>query len=330
MGQIDFKALFEEFNQKKVLIIGDVMVDTYLHGNVDRISPEAPVPVIHVRKKELKSGGAANVALNVVGLGAKAYMFSVVGEDDNGDSLMQLLENKQVDCNGIIRNNNRPTTVKTRIISQGQQILRVDQEEVKPITEVSEQLLLNRVSNVIADMDVVIIEDYNKGLLTPGLISGLIKLCNEHNVPVTVDPKKDNFFAYTGVTLFKPNRKEIIEGLKLDGNLKAEGDVKSAISQLHDKLNADSIMVTLSEDGVVISDSGDFTFIPAHRRRIYDVSGAGDTVISVASLCLTADIPKSAIAAISNIAGGLVCEQPGVVQVDKNQLLEEVEKLLSE
>jgi rfaE bifunctional protein kinase chain/domain len=327
MIQSDYKSIFQEFSSKKILIVGDVMIDAYLHGNVDRISPEAPVPVVHVTKKEYKSGGAANVALNVVALGAQAYMCSVVGNDEDGEKLRGLLKAKGVNCKSLVSSPRRPTTIKTRILSNGQQILRVDNEIVQSIDDQTEKDLTTQIESLIGKMDLVILEDYNKGLLTPSFITKIIAIANKKNVPVSVDPKKENFLQYKNVSLFKPNRKEIIEGLKLDNPLKSEKDIKSALKALQKKLKAETIMVTLSEDGVVVLDQDEFTFIPAHKRNIYDVSGAGDTVISVASLCIAAGMNRAAAAAISNIAGGLVCERPGVVQVDKDQLLAEIEKI---
>lgn len=327
MIQSDYKSIFQQFSDKKILVVGDVMIDAYLHGRVDRISPEAPVPVVHVTKKEYKSGGAANVALNVVALGAQAFMCSVLGEDEDGVKLQSLLTEQGVNCDGLMSSSARPTTVKTRILSSGQQILRVDNELVQAIDAETEAKMAERIESLIDQVDMVILEDYNKGLLTPGLIHKTIQIAKSRDVPVAVDPKKENFLQYKDVTLFKPNRKEIIEGLNLDSALKSEEDLKLALKQLQAELAAETIMVTLSEDGVVVLDEGNFTFIPAHKRNIYDVSGAGDTVISVASLCIASGMGRAEAAAISNIAGGLVCEKPGVVQVDKDQLLAEIEKI---
>jgi D-glycero-beta-D-manno-heptose-7-phosphate kinase len=327
MAESYFEAKFREFNSKKVMIVGDVMLDAYLHGKVDRISPEAPVPVVHVTKKEFKSGGASNVAMNIIALGAQAHLCSVVGADSEGAKLRGILNNKGVNCTGLFEHTDRPTTVKTRILSQGQQILRVDNEEIHPISKDAQEQLLNHIESHIREMDLVIIEDYNKGLLTASMIANVIKLCNDNNVWVSVDPKKDNFFAYKNVGLFKPNRKEIIDGLKINDSLKSEESIKQAIYQLQEKLSCESIMITLSEDGVVVFHEDQFTFIPAHKRKIFDVSGAGDTVISVASLCRSVGMNMKEVAGISNIAGGLVCEKPGVVQVDKEELLTEVQKL---
>jgi len=318
----------EEFKHKNVLVIGDVMIDAYFHGAVDRISPEAPVPVVQVTKKEYKSGGAANVALNINALGANSFICGVIGADEDGQQLLELLENQNVDCSCLATTEDRKTTVKTRILSNGHQILRVDHEETKPIDEVTEQLLLSQIRNIIDNVDLIILEDYNKGVLTKKFISDILDFSKTKNIPVAVDPKKENFFEFKGVSLFKPNRKEIIEGLKLDNDLKSQKQIKAAMNQLQEKIGAETVMVTLSEDGMVIAEKEDVSFFPAHKRNIYDVSGAGDTVISVAGLCMISGIGKKEAAWISNVAGGMVCEKPGVVQVNLTELLEEVDKLL--
>ena len=317
--------MFNAFNNLKVLIIGDVMVDAYFWGNVDRISPEAPVPIVEVEKKEKRLGGAANVALNVQALGAEPILCSVIGDDSDSNDFMSLLEKRNLSDKGIIKDGNRLTTVKTRVIGNNHQMMRIDSETREELNAEQTEQLVQNISGLLdsQNIDVIIFEDYDKGVITESLISKVVELARKHNIPTTVDPKKRNFLDYKGVTLFKPNLKELKEGLNIE--LK-NGDVKAidkAVSELSAHLNNDITFITLSEYGVYINDKDNYHHIPAHVRDIADVSGAGDTVISVASLCLALGQHPKIIAEIANLAGGLVCEKVGVVPVDKDQLYSE-------
>lgn len=318
--------LFNRFNHLNILIIGDVMVDAYLWGTVDRISPEAPVPIVSVKKKELRLGGASNVALNLQALGATPYIVSVVGDDEDGNSLLKMLKNQGIDNTGVFKIKDRPTTVKTRVIGHNQQVLRIDAEVDTEIDEESTGKLLQYISDFLSKqhIDALIFEDYDKGLISKKLIEQVTSLCLVHNIPIIVDPKKRNFLTYKGVKLFKPNLKELKEGLKLDFDANNFDDLKQAVNQLQSTILAESIMVTLSEKGVYIfNHDGSFKLIPAHIRNVADVSGAGDTVISVVSACLAAGENAIIAAEIGNLAGGLVCEEVGVVPINKSKLLEE-------
>ena len=317
------KGIFDEFTSKKVLIIGDVMVDEYYVGNVTRISPEAPVPVVSVTSRERRLGGAANVALNIKALGAQPIMCSIRGNDVEGEWLYQRFKELGFDNDGIFIDYQRPTTIKTRIIGNKHQILRVDQEDCVEVSPVIEKQVIDFIKKRIHDVDAVIFQDYNKGLLTKKIITQGIKLCNLHGKSSLVDPKKEHFLDYKEVSLFKPNKKEIIDGLKLSGELRTKDEVESAMIQLATKLQAKSILLTLSEMGVAILDEGVVSFFDAHPRKIADVSGAGDSVISVAALAMTTNLTKNEVAQLSNLAGGLVCEEVGVVAIDQNRLLEE-------
>ncbi len=330
MTDSSLSALFEGFNDVTALVIGDVMIDSYLWGRVDRISPEAPVPVVQVTKKENRLGGAANVALNVAALGAKPIICAVAGDDANGDVLIQLLENGSMHTGGIVHSGNRPTTVKTRVISSHQHIVRVDEESLKPLNTEEETLFIQRITELIQNEKpgVIIFEDYNKGVLTPRVIDEVIALAKAQNIPTAVDPKKDNFFAYKEVTLFKPNLKELIEGLKVDIDKKDRASLESAVEKLEEILSNEISLITLSELGVYVKGNGQSNYIPAHIRNISDVSGAGDTVISVAALCLALKLDNQNMAALANLAGGLVCEEVGVVPIDKQQLYNESRKLI--
>jgi rfaE bifunctional protein kinase chain/domain len=305
------------------------MIDSYLWGKVNRISPEAPVPIVAVAKKERRLGGAANVALNVQALGANPILCSVIGVDIEGQAFMDLLKKQKLSQKGILKSRDRITTVKTRIMGNNAQLLRVDEEEEDDISPSETQQLLTLISYIIIHdkIDVVIFEDYNKGLLNSKLISKVVELCRSKGIPTCVDPKKKNFNAYKGVSLFKPNLKELREGIKLDISGDNINELQRAVSSYRVKQKIETVLVTLAEKGVVTNSRKLKEHVPAHIRSIADVSGAGDTVISVASLCRALDCSDVLTAAIANLSGGLVCEQIGVVPVSKEQLLEEALKL---
>lgn len=322
------EELFNSFSKKRVLVVGDVMVDAYLNGRVTRISPEAPVPIVNLTSSEDRLGGAANVALNLRSLGAEPILCSMVGSDAGGDSFVNLLEKRKLSTDGIIQSQSVKTTVKTRVLGNNQQLLRIDDERITPLSADQEEQMIQRVAELIADVDAVILEDYNKGLLTERVINEVIRLANENNVISTVDPKKDNFFVYREVTLFKPNLKELKEGLNIDFDFASDrAAFEQAIDELESRLLNKLSFVTLSEHGVFMKEKEAKHYIPAHVRNIADVSGAGDTVIAVATLCLTAGLEPSLTAEIANLAGGLVCEQSGVVPIDQNALKTEIELL---
>ena len=319
------EQIFDSFSQYHVLVIGDVMIDSYLWGDVSRISPEAPVPIIATSGKENRLGGAANVALNIQSLGATPILCSVVGDDDHRIVFEGLMEKRKLISDGIVYSSQRKTTVKTRVISQNHHLLRVDEEMVNPVTESITDSLIKRVNLLLSrfNIDAIIFEDYDKGVITPELIKGVVDMANEKSIPTLVDPKRRNFMDYEGVTFFKPNLKEFKEGMKIDlekGD--EEGIVRSAEKFRKDK-NIRMLMITLAEKGVFVSEKDRYSFIPAEIRDISDVSGAGDTVISVSALCLASGLSADIIARIANMAGGLVCEVPGVIPVDKNLLLNE-------
>lgn len=325
---MEINALFEKFKSKRIAIIGDVMLDAYIIGSVTRISPEAPVPIVGLSKKENRLGGAANVALNIVSLGAEAIICSVIGQDLEGNELVEILEKEGVSYKGLVQSSNRKTTVKTRIIGNNQQLLRVDSEQTNNISQEEEEKLILKVKELMeGGIDAIIFEDYNKGVLTPYIIEQILNLSKLHNIPTTVDPKKDNFFAYKGVTLFKPNLKELKEGLNVSFSIQDKIAFEEAVAQLESILNNKNTFITLSEHGVFIKSSSTKHYISAHIRTIADVSGAGDTVISVATLCLTVGLPIDEIAAYANLAGGLVCEKSGVVSIEKEQLIAEIRLL---
>jgi len=327
----DFKKLFESFTRLKVGVIGDVMLDTYMWGHVERISPEAPVPVVSLDKKSYRIGGAGNVALNAQSLGAQVFVLSVIGSDEDGNKLESLFTEKNIQINHLIRSNKRITTNKTRIISRNQQMMRLDAEITRDLDSHDTMNLIDKVKLFIAreKPDVIIFEDYNKGVLTEKVIHEVTGVCKKAGVITAVDPKRKNFFSYKGVDIFKPNLKEVKEGL----NLLIDEVNKGVLENIHKELAAilkhDISFITLSEKGVFYEQAKQSAIIASHIRNISDVSGAGDTVIAVASLVYAATKNVHLMAEIANIAGGLVCEEVGTVAINREKLLHECELLLS-
>ncbi len=326
---IELKNIFASFSDKKIIVVGDVMIDTYLKGIVNRISPEAPVPIVEFKGREHRLGGAANVALNLKALGAKPFICSVIGKDEEGELFNKCLNENNLSSKGLLQSDERITTVKTRVIGNNQQLLRVDHEITTPINSLTEFALIEKVKEVVTveNADAIIFEDYNKGILTPEVIKSLIAFANEQKIITTVDPKLENFFCYENVTLFKPNLKELREGLGKRFEMSERAVFLEGIAELKAKLNPKYTFVTLSEHGVYINNEDEDHFISAHLRDITDVSGAGDTVISVATLCLVCGLDAKQVAEIANLAGGLVCEKVGVSTVDREKLMSEALRL---
>jgi rfaE bifunctional protein kinase chain/domain len=321
----NLKDAFHAFNDLRILIIGDAMIDSYLWGDVERISPEAPVPVVSRTEKESRLGGAANVAINIKALGAQPILASVIGNDDRGHLFKQLLTKRQMTKQGIFESNSRVTTIKTRIISNHQHLLRVDEEENEPLDKETETAFLNHLLYTLdhEKVDAIIFEDYDKGAITPVIIEGIVNEANKKGIPTLVDPKKRNYNHYKNVTLFKPNFKELVQGQNLTINKKDNEKIFLATQLMHKQHNIEWMMVTLSEQGVFISNKDTYKQTPARIRDISDVSGAGDTVISIAGACLAVGLSPWTTAELANIGGGQVCERAGVVPVDKEKLLEE-------
>lgn len=332
LSKQEIEQLFENFNSLSILIIGDVMIDSYIWGKVDRISPEAPVPIVAVNKKEDRLGGAANVALNVQALGATPILCSVIGADEEGNTFTSILKNNNLPSEGIVPSYNRRTTQKTRIIGNNHQMLRIDGEDLHELNESEESKFFNQIELILNSqkVDAIIFEDYDKGCITKTLIEKVVKLADQKDIPTTVDPKKANFLNYNDVSLFKPNLKELKEGLNINFNHKNTSELENAIQQLEFTLNNSTTLITLSESGVFINSNDEKHHIKAHHRDITDVSGAGDSVISVATLCLALDTDLETIAQLSNLAGGLVCENVGVVPIVKEELLNEAIRLFAD
>ncbi len=328
---MNFVELFAKFPSIKVAIVGDLMLDTYWWGNVDRISPEAPVPVVALQKKELRVGGAANVALNTVSLGAQTTVISIIGNDEDGKDLLRLLTENKIDTSYVISSDKRITTNKTRVMSRNQQMMRLDAEITADIDTALEDQLLQSVKDYFTQHkpDVLIFEDYNKGVLTARVIEELIKLCKEQTVVTSVDPKRKNFLSFKGVTIFKPNLKEVKEGLNLLTDTINTNTLQEMHKALQQHLQHEISFITLSEKGVFYQQATNHKLIPTHIRNIADVSGAGDTVIATASLVYATTHNMNLAAEIANIAGGLVCEEVGTAAIDRGKLLKECEVLLS-
>lgn len=313
------------FKDKKVGVIGDMMLDCYFWGSVSRISPEAPVPVVEVDKEFSRFGGAANVAYNISTLTGTPNSIGVIGYDSYGAEFKSLLNEASLCSKGIITTDKRPTTAKTRVIAENQHVVRIDKENKEYIDSETEEKLLQYVKEHVAEMDAIILEDYNKGILTPKLIKETIRMANEHNIIVTVDPKFNNFTEYKNVTVFKPNRKEAEDALGI--KIKTEEDVHKAGNLLLEKLNAKYILLTLGEQGITLFEKGKEPLsIPTKARKVADVSGAGDTVISTLTMALTAGANIGEAATLANWAGGLVCEVAGIIPIEINYLFDTIRK----
>lgn len=327
---IDFQQLFSSFSSLKVGVIGDVMLDTYMWGKVDRVSPEAPVPVVSLEKKEYRIGGAGNVALNCRSLAAQVTMLSVAGNDEEAVILKKLLDESQIDTSYMLFSDRRITTNKTRIISRNQQMMRLDAETTDDLDKELQEQFIEKIILYISneEPDIIIFEDYNKGVLTEKLITDIIQVCKNKTVITSVDPKKKNFFAYKGVDIFKPNLKEVKEALNFQVDELSVPVLENIHSELLRFLDHRISFITLSEKGVFYQQEKGGHIIPSHMRNIADVSGAGDTVIAVASLVYAATKDVKLMAGIANIAGGLVCEEVGTVTINKEKLLKECQSLL--
>jgi D-glycero-beta-D-manno-heptose-7-phosphate kinase len=326
-----FDELFQQFQNIRVGIIGDVMLDTYMWGHVERISPEAPVPVVLLDKRELRLGGAGNVALNIQSLGAPVFVVSVIGKDDDGKRLMKLFEQQQINCRYLLTSNKRVTTNKTRIISRNQQMMRLDAEVTADLQPEEEDELIELFQTFISaeKPQVVILQDYNKGVLTPRVIQEVVAICKKAGVLTAVDPKRKNFFEYKSVDIFKPNLREVKDALNLLFTEVDQAALQNIHRELHRRLQHHISFITLSERGVFYQNETGVAVIPSHLRSIADVSGAGDTVIAVAALVYAATKDIALMAEIANIAGGLVCEEVGTAAIEKSKLLHECELLLS-
>lgn len=328
---MNWKKVFSKFNANNILIIGDIMLDSYLIGKVERISPEAPVPVVDIEVKENKLGGAANVALNIKELGATPIICSVVGKDSNAMELFGLLKKNNLKQKFILKSGSRKTTCKTRVIGNSFQLIRIDDETKTELDSTTYNTLKENIAMAVAEnrIDGIIFQDYDKGVISSQLIKYITEVSIKRNIPLFVDPKLKNFNFYGKSKIFKPNFNELkrglnIESLKIDKWKEAIPHIEKIINEK----NIDTFYTTLGDRGLLLSYKEDNKFIHKHiqgeKRSVADVSGAGDTVISVASLLTINDIERYEVARIANIAGGLVCEKSGVVPINSELLLSQI------
>jgi rfaE bifunctional protein kinase chain/domain len=324
------ELLLHSFRNIKVLVVGDVMVDAYLYGKVSRISPEAPVPILDIDHREYRLGGAANVALNIQALGATPLLFSVIGDDEPAKILKEILNKHSIDASGVLASPLRRTTVKFRIIGNHTQLMRVDEEQTDPISSVGRNALLGAIMErlEVGDINAVIFVDYDKGVLTPEIIREIVAYARKNNIVVAVDPKHLNFDSYQDVTLFKPNAKELYEGLHIHKTEFSISEIELMMRKFAHSNNLDHIMTTLSENGIALFDRihDRFYHLPAYPRITCDVSGAGDSVIAVATLALCTEMNLTHLLTLSNLTGGIVCDYEGVVPVSIEMLKEEYMK----
>ncbi len=315
------KKILNNLAGKKILVIGDLMIDHYIWGDVSRISPEAPVPVVNVEREEHRLGGAANVVFNISCLGGIPYVIGLSGDDSNGVILENEFKKNSISNLFIAKDKSRPTTIKTRLIANNQQVARIDYEEIDEISEQMESEIITHFNKVINNVDAVLLEDYNKGLLTDGLIRHIIRRCNELDKIVTVDPKYKNFFSYQNCTVFKPNYLELKKNMNVI--IESEEDFYNTAFKLLDKINSDYLIVTRGSKGLsIFSEGKDVVNIPTFAKQVFDVSGAGDTVISTLTLCLASGVPIRDAAIIANHAAGKVCGIVGIAPVYPQDILD--------
>lgn len=322
----NLEDLFESFKKVRVLVIGDVMLDHYLYGRVDRISPEAPVPVIIANEERFNLGGAGNVASNLVNLGAIPTLVGVVGSDDAGKRLKNLMTLSPIN-NELVTIPGRKTTVKQRIIGNHQHIGRVDDEDHGYLAETDQNQVIEKLARLAANCDVIILEDYNKGLLSAAIIEETIKIAKKNKKKLVADPKKGNFLRYSGVDLFKPSATILKRGLNLAEGSYDNQQIIEAVKTLRKMGDYSKVMITRSEKGIYMSDKQSHHFIHGHSVQNADNTGASDTVVSLAALCEALEVPLNTQAELSNLAGGIVCKYPGVVPIKTQELLEEAKRM---
>ena len=313
------KDIFKRFINKKILVIGDLMVDEYLSGNVSRVSPEAPVPVVDIIDQSVRFGGAANVAYNLLHLGCQPVLVGVIGQDQMGHKFLEIARENEMICDGIIQIQDRPTTVKTRIIGHSQHIVRIDKELNTYLSGNDESMVIEMIKSFISNVDAVVFQDYNKGVLTEDIINYTISAAQQNEKLITVDPKFMNFFNYRNVTVFKPNIKEIESAFAI--KIKDQSDLMTTGKKLLEKINASCVLITRGEEGMSLLETNrEPVHVPTRVRKVSDVSGAGDTVISAMTAAVVGGASFQEAATIANYAAGIVCEEVGIVPVNKDKL----------
>jgi rfaE bifunctional protein kinase chain/domain len=310
---------FKDFSKVKVLVVGDVMLDRYWWGSVNRISPEAPVPVVHLKETSLVAGGAANVAVNIAGLSATPVLVGIIGDDKEAELFPDLLNNSKISADNLIKLPNHQTTVKTRVVAHSQQVVRIDQESKLKITKIEEDKIWERIVDLIEQVDLILLSDYNKGFLTENLIKRLITTASENNKLVLVDPKGKNYNKYNGATILTPNLKEIIEACGLEETDSAS--VESAGVKLLELLGLRALLITKGEEGMTLLEKNKKPFhLPARARKVYDVTGAGDTVIATLAVAIGAGLSLAESSDAANTAAGIVVEQVGTSTISFDKL----------
>jgi D-beta-D-heptose 7-phosphate kinase/D-beta-D-heptose 1-phosphate adenosyltransferase len=321
-----FLDLIEAFKKQSILIIGDTMVDKFIWGTVKRISPEAPVPVVEVTRESEVLGGAGNVAANIAALGAKAYIISAIGEDETAASLKRLLQERGISSDYLVKDPNKPTIIKTRIIAASQQVVRVDKEIKGAFHPSIEEKIIRNIEEIIPKSTGVIISDYGKGIVGDKVLKKAIELSKKAQIPITVDPKLDNFKKYRGVDSITPNTKEAIEGMKAS-NIETQEDIARLGTDILNLLESKSVLITRSEKGMMlIEPNGKITNIPTRAKEVYDVTGAGDTVISTMTLALAAKADFISAAEIANFAAGIVVAKIGTATASPQELIKTIEE----
>ncbi len=320
----DQKIKLPDFSDLHLIVLGDVMIDRYVTGRINRISPEAPVPVLELENTENRPGGAANVAINLHALGAKVTLVSIVGKDAESEVMIQLLSNMPNLEHRLIKTGNRKTTIKTRVMAGYQHILRIDSEDTHDISHSCQGELMEVIQDICGTSKVhgLILQDYNKGLFTTELIHSTISYCNQKGIPTFVDPKEKNFFEFRHCTIFKPNKKEVLRAIR-----ESESGMDEVDALLRQKLEHDITVITLGSEGIYIHDTLKGQTFPTIQRDIADVCGAGDTVLSLISLCYLKGMDSAHMAIVANIAGGQVCEKPGVASIERETLNDELQAL---
>jgi rfaE bifunctional protein kinase chain/domain len=310
-------------NGRRVAVIGDIMLDRYLWGRVNRLSPEAPVPVIDLEDDQFRLGGASNVARTIRSLGGDPLLVGIVGDDSSALQVNDLIAQGGFSTEGVFVDPSRPTTVKTRIIAHSQHVARIDRESRAPIGPSLTARIVDHIGQQLDSIDGVIFEDYNKGVIGPDLIRGITALASRRGIPVTVDPKFENFFEFRGVTVFKPNKKEVEEAL--GRKLSTLRDVEDAGSTLLRELGVGNILFTLGEQGMMLFEGNGSVFhVPTKARHVADVSGAGDTVIATLTMALLGGATIREASSLANFGGGVVCGYVGIVPIDRDELIRTV------
>ena len=314
-------SIIENFSDIKVLVIGDVMLDRYWWGSVRRISPEAPVPVVNLEKTSLAAGGAANVAANIAGLGAEPYLIGIVGDDDEAALFAKVLASINVSAEYLVNIKKRPTTIKTRIVAHSQQVVRIDQEDSQALDKSSEEILLGSIEKIIDEVSVVVVSDYAKGVISEKIASRLISKAKQTNKPILIDPKGRDYSKYKGATLLTPNKQEAA----LACNLEADGQhlVEKAGKTLMESFDVDAVLITQGEKGMTLFERAKSPFhLDTLARDVYDVTGAGDTVIATLGVAVGAGADLRKAAELANISAGLVVEEIGTTAINIKRLKE--------